>query len=173
MRRTLISTALLAALAAGCGSQQGGSGVASVTATSAKPTASATPTATADRQEQGRKFAQCMREHGVPMEDPDPNGGGGLNLATEGIDRGKVNDAIEACRAHAPFRDREALKPEDVEKLRQFAQCMRDNGVDMPDPSPDGTFGTGAAKSFNRDDPTYRKAIEVCNEKFPRMGARQ
>ncbi|TDC56052.1 hypothetical protein E1281_09165 [Actinomadura sp. KC345] len=26
----------------------------------------------------------------------------------------------------------------DTEKMREFAQCMRDNGVDMPDPSSDG-----------------------------------
>jgi hypothetical protein len=163
MRRTLV---LIALLAAGCGTSS--TGVASVTAASATPSASATPTA--DLQEQGRKFAQCMREHGVPVEDPDPNGGGGLNIAA-GTDKEKTKKAIEACRAHAPFLDRKAANPDDVERLREFAKCMRDNGVDLPDPNPDGTFGTGAIGKVDRDDPRFKKAFEVCGEKFPRTGA--
>ncbi|WP_052423936.1 hypothetical protein [Nonomuraea candida] len=185
MRRTIIAIPLLAALAAGCGAQQSGPGVASVTATgtpaatpstatpstSTPSTSTPTATTTADRQEQGRKFAQCMREHGVPMEDPDPDGGGGLDLIGEGVDKRKVNEAVEACRAHAPFLDRKALKPEDVDRMREFAACMRKNGVDMPDPNPDGTFGSGAARNFRRDDPQFKKAFEACRESFPRMGA--
>ncbi|MFG1707729.1 hypothetical protein ACFLIM_31445 [Nonomuraea sp. M3C6] len=172
MRRTLIATGLLAAFAlTGCGGQQSGTGVASVAAgSSAKPSASASPSTTADPQEQGRKFAQCMREHGVPMEDPDPNGGGGLTTIGQGVDKKKVQEAAEACRAYAPFKDRADLKPEDVEKLRQFAQCMRENGVNMPDPNPDGSFANGTVGKLNRNDPKFQKALEACNKKFPRMG---
>ncbi|SEG53016.1 hypothetical protein SAMN05444920_1038 [Nonomuraea solani] len=171
MRRTLALTALLAALATGCGSQQAATGVASVTAVSAKPSPSASPTGTADPQEQGRKFAQCMREHGIPMEDPDPDGGGGFQAMGQDIDKKKVDAALDACRAVAPFKDRATLKPEDVDRLREFAQCMRDNGVDMPDPDPDGGFSAGAGRNFKRDDPQFKKAFEVCGKKFPRMGA--
>jgi hypothetical protein len=36
---------------------------------------------------------------------------------------------------------RDGPRPEDVPKLREFAKCMRDNGVpDFPDPKADGTF---------------------------------
>ncbi|MEU6719970.1 hypothetical protein ABZ897_51670 [Nonomuraea sp. NPDC046802] len=172
MRRTLIATAALAALAAGCGSQEAGPGVASVAAGASRaPSAAASPTGTADPEEQGRKFAQCMREHGVPMEDPDPNGGGGLKVAGEGIDKTKVQDAIKDCRAYAPFKDRKELKPDEVEKMREFAKCMRDNGVDVPDPNPDGTFASGSARNFKRDDPQFDKAFKACGAKFPKMGA--
>ncbi|MEV0378801.1 hypothetical protein [Nonomuraea sp. NPDC050643] len=172
MRKTLIPIALLAALTAGCGGQQGETGVASVAVGgTAQPSPSASPTGTADPQEQGRKFAQCMREHGIPMEDPDPDGGGGLTAIGQGSDKGKVQDALDACRAHAPFKDRKALDPEDVDQLRAFAQCMRDNGVDMPDPNPDGTLSGGAGRNFKRDDPQFKKAFEVCGKKFPKMGA--
>lgn len=170
MRRTIIATALLAALAAGCGGQQGGTGVASVSE-NPPPSGGATPTATADPKEQGRKFAQCMREHGIPMEDPDPNGGGGLQVMDENIDKNKLKEASEACRAYAPFLDRRQLNPEEVEQLRQFAQCMRENGVDMPDPNPDGTLPQGSARNFKRDDPQFKKAYEACRGKFPKMGA--
>ncbi|MFB4281284.1 hypothetical protein ACBJ59_38755 [Nonomuraea sp. MTCD27] len=173
MTRTLITTMLLAAaLTAGCGGEPAGTGVASIATGSAQPTAGATPTGTTDPQEQGRRWAKCMREHGVPVEDPDPNGGGGLNALVQQADKGKVQDAVKACRELAPFKDRGELKPEDIEQLRQFAKCMRENGVNMPDPNPDGTFGgDGAAGGIKRDSPKFQKAFEVCRDKFPKMGA--
>ncbi|MFI7221578.1 hypothetical protein ACIBO5_00040 [Nonomuraea angiospora] len=178
MTRTLIAPplliALLAVFAAGCGGQEGGAGVASVAvASSAKPAASASPTGTADPQEQGRKFAQCMRDHGIPMEDPDPDGGGGLQAIGENADKKKVMDAIEACQAYAPFKDRKNLDPEQVDQLRELARCMRENGVDWPDPNPDGTFTSDTPLKLDRNDPTFKKAFEVCGKKFPRTGQRK
>ncbi|GAA3592966.1 hypothetical protein GCM10022419_089860 [Nonomuraea rosea] len=175
MRRTLIASALLTGLAAlsGCGAQQSGTGVASAALSSAPPSVSATPTATstADPQEQGRKFAKCMREHGVPMEDPDPSGGGGLKAIGKDLDKDKVGKAMDACRAYAPFKERKDFKPEDIEQMRLLAQCMRENGVDMPDPNPDGSFPSGTARNFSRDDPQFKKAIEICGKKYPKSGA--
>ncbi|AQZ65994.1 unnamed protein product [[Actinomadura] parvosata subsp. kistnae] len=174
MTRTVLTAALLAALfsglAAGCGAQQSGGGVASVTttSTSATPAATATASASADPQERGRKFAQCMRDHGVPMEDPAPDGSGGLSVIAKKGD-GKTKDALEACRELAPIKDRDELTPEDLDKLREFAKCMRDNGVNMPDPAPDGSFG-GAAGSIKRDDPAFTKAFEACRATFPKIG---
>ncbi|MFC4114554.1 hypothetical protein [Nonomuraea zeae] len=182
MRRTPIVPALITVLAglsgllAGCGGEPGGTGVASAALGSASPSASATvtaaPTATsaADRQEQGRKFAKCMREHGVPMEDPDPDGGG-LSVIDQNLGKDKVGKAMDACRAYAPFKDRKELKPEEVEQLRRLAQCMRENGVDMPDPNPDGTLPSGSARNFDRDDPAFKKAIGICGKSFTKPGA--
>ncbi|NUP69501.1 MAG: hypothetical protein HOV96_34960 [Nonomuraea sp.] len=170
MKKTLLAAALLTALA-GCGGQQSGTGVASVTRTSAEPTAAATPTASADPQEQGRKFAACMREHGVPMEDPDPSGGGGLKMLTgKNVDKEKIRKAAEDCRAYSPFKDRTNLKPEDVEQMRRLAACMRENGVDMPDPNPDGSMPSGTTRNLKPDDPAFKKAIEVCGKKSPILG---
>ncbi|TDD38464.1 hypothetical protein E1286_36245 [Nonomuraea terrae] len=168
MRRTLIVT-VLAVLAAGCGGQSG-TGVASVAAASAEPAASAGATPTADRAEQGRKFAQCMREHGIPMEDPGADGGGGLSTIIKDVDKKKLKEATEACRAHAPFKDRGEIDPEQVDKLRELARCMRENGVDMPDPTADGRFPSGAMRGFTRDDPAFEKAFEVCGKAFPKLG---
>jgi hypothetical protein len=167
MRRALIATAL-ALVATGCGGGQSGTGVASVTAASAEPVASAT--ATADRAEQGRKFAQCMREHGIPMEDPGADGGGGLSTVIKDVDKKKLRDATEACRAHVPVKDRAQADPEQVDKLRELARCMRENGVDMPDPAPDGRFPSGAMRGFTRDDPAFEKAFEACGKAFPKLG---
>lgn len=40
------------------------------------PNGGAPPSMSPEMLEQMRKFAQCMREHGVDMADPDPNNGG-------------------------------------------------------------------------------------------------
>ncbi|MBF8185842.1 hypothetical protein ITP53_08820 [Nonomuraea sp. K274] len=169
MRKTLIVTALMAAVAvAGCGSRQGDTGVASVAAAgTAKPAASASSTTTADPEEQGRKFAACMRENGVPMEDPGPKGGGGLTKI-EGVDKKKVAEALEVCRAEAPAKVADRANPQNVEQLRNLAQCMRENGVDMPDPNPDGTFANGTMGTIAREDPKTMKALQACNKSLGR-----
>src|SRR4051812_48808544 len=73
----LVATPLLAlALLAACGSSKKDSGIATAGGGKPAPAASAQPSGSADREEALRQFAQCMRDHGVQMNDPDPNGGG-------------------------------------------------------------------------------------------------
>ncbi len=56
------------------------------------------------------------------------------------------------------------------EQALAFAQCMRDNGVDFPDPtvnadgSPsfEGAFGRGQAGGFDPTDTTFRDAMNAC-----------
>ncbi|MGI5490156.1 hypothetical protein [Microtetraspora malaysiensis] len=173
MRKTFIATMLLAGLAlAGCGSETAGTTVASISKSSGKPAASASPTGSADPQEQGRKFAQCMRDHGVEMQDPDPNGGGGMVMTGKQGDKDKIKKAADACRAYSPFGERGEARPEDVERLRVFAQCIRDNGVDMPDPDANGQMVGGNA-DLKPDDPKMKAAIEACRDKMPMPGGTQ
>ena len=49
---------------------------------------------------------------------------------------------------------------------KQYAQCMRDNGVpDFPDPDPSGRFrGTGHEQ---QNDPKFRAALEKCRALAP------
>ena len=49
-----------------------------------------------------------------------------------------------------------------------FAQCMREHGVDIPDPQ----FGEGGGaglrlRSSNPNDPKFREAEEACRDKLP------
>ena len=173
MKRTLVAIAALA-LTAGCGAQQGSTGVASVTTASAKATTAASPTGSVDPQEQGRKFAQCMRDHGVDMPDPDPDGGGGLKmLSGKAADKQKISKALESCRTTTGFKDAVQPKADQVDTLRQLAQCMRANGVDMPDPNPDGTFPSGTAgRVFGATDPKTKKAYQTCGKQVPKLVGR-
>jgi hypothetical protein len=83
------------------------------------PNGGAPPSMSPEELEQLRKFAQCMRDHGVQMADPDADNGG-LSIqggtgkvdssASPGIDKGKSLDdpnfkaAEEACKDKLPKR---------------------------------------------------------------------
>ncbi|HET6214241.1 MAG TPA: hypothetical protein VFE14_15355 [Micromonosporaceae bacterium] len=161
----------LSALAA-CGQASAGDGVATASGGGAEPKTSASA-GTADRIEQGRKFAQCMRDNGVGMPDPDPDTGRpGFGGAVTDANRDAFRKALEKCRTLLPNGGvRPTLDAAQLEALRQFTQCMRDNGVDMPDPDPNaGDFGFGgAAGRINRDSPAFQKALEACRSKLPQF----
>ncbi|MDG4856890.1 hypothetical protein P8605_01720 [Streptomyces sp. T-3] len=161
MRRTVRSALavvplVFTVLLTGCGSQGGGTGVASADGVK-KDGASASASLSAD--EMGVKFAQCMRENGVPMDDPEP--GGGIQLRVDGsIPKSTVDKALETCRKYQP----QGAKGKDGkggEKMRAYAQCMRKNGVEeFPDPEGGGMrIDKGIA-----EDPDFDKAQEKCQD---------
>ncbi|MEV0597315.1 hypothetical protein [Nonomuraea cavernae] len=145
VRPVLAALPLILALAACGGAPAKQDGVASAASGSAMPTtaATATPGASAptDPREAQLKFAQCMREHGVPMDDPEPNGAIRIK-AKEGMEQ-QVNEAQQACKhfMDAAIGDRMG-KPDQKAQDRalKFAQCMREHGIQMEDPSSDGKF---------------------------------
>lgn len=157
----VVVCALVLATSMACGSSNDGPGVAS--ANGGTSSATPTPSASGDRQEQLRQFAQCMRDHGVDLPDPDPNGGPGMlqNLRTNDP---AFQSAFTACQSTLPNGGQPPkLNPEQVEQYRVFAQCMRDHGVDVPDPEPDGTLRIGQGR-FNLGDPNLQKALEACRD---------
>jgi hypothetical protein len=94
-------------------------------------------------RDKATKFAACMRDSGV-SEFPDPDASG--ELTVDGVLNGSSLDpdspawkqAIGACRDLQPpgFTGDEEVTDEEQKVRLQFAQCMRDNGVeDFPDPA--------------------------------------
>lgn len=168
MRRLLLVVpALILALgtAAGCGEASDGGEVASANGeTESGGTGEA---AQMSDEERSRAFVDCMREQGIDLPDPDPDGGGGLlDLDELGVTREELRPALEACREYAPFGgDGDGqLDQETLDQLTEFAQCMRDNGVDLPDPDPNGGFFTGEALPVDPEDPEVQAALEACQD---------
>ena len=126
----------------------------------------------------GVKFAECMRDNGV-SEFPDPDASGGLTI--DGVVNGSSLDsstpawkqAIAACKDLQPpgFMGTEA-SPEEQEVRLEFAQCMRDNGVeDFPDPAPNGalidtTRIPSAAGRGARSIPGFDAAADTCTDVY-------
>src|SRR5262245_14397427 len=107
IRLLLVSLAAIAFLAA-CSADAAAPSVASLDDPGADPEASASPSAQTDPQEAFLAFAECMREHGIDMPDPEVSdeGGGkfsvGFNAGGPGgdgdPDMEKFQAANEACR---------------------------------------------------------------------------
>jgi hypothetical protein len=92
-------------------------------------------------------------------------------------------EADEACDHHmAAMRqggDGPSLTAEDLDKMLAFAQCMREHGIPMEDPSADGGIrieiggganGSGGTAPINEDE--LQAAHEACGDLLPgKMGA--
>ncbi|MFI1828575.1 hypothetical protein ACH41E_19325 [Streptomyces sp. NPDC020412] len=117
-----------------------------------------------DPKEGALKFAQCMRENGIAMEDPQD---GRLTLKGEGVPKEKMDKAQKACAEHLPQGDdRGQIDPKVVENMRKYARCMRENGVeDFPDPAPGGGIKVGPEQAQN---PNFKKAEEKCKNAMPK-----
>jgi hypothetical protein len=87
----------------------------------------------------------------------------------------KFEAANKACQQFMP-NGGELGKPDpEMEaKMREFAKCMRENGVeDFPDPSTEGGAiiigGPNAEGGLDPSDPTFKAAQEKCAEFMPKM----
>jgi hypothetical protein len=108
--------------------------------------------AAADQQAKMKKsmldFARCMRENGVDMPDPKFEGNR-VTMRAGGPGKGGDPDKMKAAeKACAKYRD--AVKPPELspEKAEEFkkgalanARCMREHGINMPDPTFDENGG--------------------------------
>ena len=189
MRKLWILVPLLALALSGCAESAAGKGVATANGNKANNNATSGEQVSGDNEERRRQFTQCMRDHGMDMPDIDANGavGGGIAKAGEGdkgVTKEKAEAAMEACKKYLPNGgEPPKLTPEEQEQMRKFAQCMRDHGVDMPDPDADtggikvearpGTGG-GAGGTTDKigglDDPTFKSAFEACKSNLPKGG---
>ncbi|MEU8078066.1 hypothetical protein AB0B31_21720 [Catellatospora citrea] len=166
MRTRLMAVAAVLAcvpVLAACGGSKD-EGVA--TAGGARPGASAS-VAALDKDEQGRRFAACMREHGVDMPDPGPGDQMRADLAK--VNKDKLAPAMEACKTLLPNGGEAVqLDPQQVESLRTFAKCMRENGVEeFPEPDDTGKLRLEGALGEWRTSPEFAKALEKCRAIAP------
>jgi len=96
-----------------------------------------------DPEEAMLAYTECMRDHGIDMPDPQTDGEGRTMVALDADpESGEFQEAQTACE---PLMDNAVsqmeIDPEREaemkEQLLEYAACMRDHGIDMPDP----TFG--------------------------------
>jgi hypothetical protein len=139
------------------------------TAGSGGPKTGANSAATGDNSD--LKFSQCMRDQGLTwFPDPDPNGGLTVSIPA-GTDQSTVDKAQEACKQYAPGASQNGgqISEEDLNKLRQVAQCIRDHGFsNYPDPDSNGHTQIDSKKlGVEPDDPAFQKAMQECQKYMP------
>jgi hypothetical protein len=132
-------------------------------------------------------FAACMRKNGVDMPDPEIDANGGIKVQIGGpgskrIDPKRFEVAQKQCKEFAPFGGKKPkLDAAQVEQLQKMAQCMREHGVDVPDPDDSGRVelhregkdakGTNAV-GIDPGDPKVQQALNACQKFMPkRLGA--
>jgi len=132
------------------------------------------------------EFAQCMRDNGIAdFPDPELDENGNFQLFGGGGGAGKLGDrdtvaaAFEQCEELIEGIVQDAFANIDQSELQdsflEFAQCMRDKGIDMADPDFSGGFGPGEGRrglfgDIDPDDPAFREAAEECRHVFEGFG---
>ncbi len=172
--RALAALPIVVVALAGCTSSNGGQIATAGGGAAAAPMAAPSPTSTQDLDEQRLAFAQCMRDNGVPMPDPgaDSGPGGGFRALEDDVDRETMEAAMSACASLRPaFGGRGGidLSEEDKQKLLDVAQCLRDAGYEVADPTFDGRGGfmrPDPSSSINPRDEDFRAALEACSAKI-------
>jgi hypothetical protein len=133
-----------------------------------------------DPKQAALRFAQCMREHGVP-DFPDPNtSNGGIAVSggsgsSSDLDPNSTafKDASTACQKYLPSGGANRAKPDPQaqQKALRFSKCMRDHGItDFPDPKMDGNGGVmiqlnpdqGGASDLDPNSSQFQAAQQAC-----------
>lgn len=147
MKKYVGTVALLAAVLAGCG----GSGDVEEA------------TGPGDEMAAAAKYAQCMRDSGIDVADPTVGEDGSVRLGTPAsgpdTDTTALDAALKACEEHAPASRFDATDPKVREERLAFAKCMREHGVDVPDPDARGRV---PVEDANVDDKALQDAMAEC-----------
>ena len=161
--------------AAACGGNSDGAKVATLGGAGGRAgDGNAAGTKTKDPQQAALDVARCMRQHGVDMPDPkvDAQGrvqiqigpGGGGNRPP---DPKKLQAAQQACGnllgdgGDGPGQ----MDPKARDAMVAYARCMRQQGIDMPDPTDDGLVlkkDGGQAAGSDPETPAFKQADRAC-----------
>lgn len=180
MKRLVIALSVMSLLFAACGATADASAsVASLDDVPAAPITIEGVDEAADVESSMLAFAACMREEGVEVADPGVDQDGNVSppqpVDPGSVDREAIRAARTACEEHLEgvelgFRDLDVTALEDT--LLAFAQCIRDNGYDMPDPDLNAQQGPagGPFGQIDRTDPDFVAAQEACDEILADVG---
>jgi hypothetical protein len=194
--RIALAAAAMAGMLAACGSSGDGSdgddGVASLGSTTTSPNTDEQTTETSvDPEEAMLAYTECMRDEGIDMPDPvmsEGDGGGGMVImgdasGEEGqapafdMDSEEFQAAEEKC---SPIMEEAIgsieIDPEQQAEMREqmleYAQCMRDQGIDFPDPefSDNGRVTMGMGDEGEPPTDAEREAMDAANEACAKDG---
>jgi hypothetical protein len=122
-------------------------------------------------------MAKCMRENGVDMPDPQFNGGRVMQKMDKPVNADVMRKAEKAC---AKYREQikapemsDSQREEFKKAALENARCMREHGIDFPDPTFDSNGGAQIrlrGKGLNPDSPKFQAAQKACAKTMPGGG---
>jgi hypothetical protein len=171
----VLAAGVLAAAAAACGGSDDEPEVADLptVADTGEPESGATTEGARDPRDILVDFTRCLREEGVDVPDPDFEAAPGearerLEEAGIDLDDPRVQEAVQTCQ---PLLAGilQSLSPEQIQGFRdaivEYAECMREQGIDLPDPDFSGGFDIFGGEA-DPSDPAFQAANEVCSDVF-------
>jgi hypothetical protein len=166
----LVAVLALTLAIAACGGDKD-DGVASLDG-SDRPTATTGPgNSGKDFKQQMLAYARCLRQHGIDIPDPkfDANGHMAMQLPSGvGPDDPKFKAAEQACKQYAPSGAPEQVDPQAQQQMLAYARCMRQHGIDIPDPKPGEGINVDGSKGVNPEDPRFKAADQACQQYQPK-----
>ncbi len=125
------------------------------------------PSDSADPAQAMADYAECMRENGVDLPDGGTVGQVGEHEGEDPLEDPDFADANAACEdllGDVVFSDGEAeeLDPEVLDAMLAYAQCMREEGIDMPDPSGGGLVVEADGSGFDPESEEFQLADDKC-----------
>lgn len=176
--RTVVITVAFSLLVTACSSGSSAEPSIASLASLASPAPSASSasggSSIADSQQALLDYAQCMREQGIDLPDPQFGSDGrpvyGSLFAGVDTTSSEYTAAQATCSqflAGVSFISDPAQKTAQQARVLAFAQCMRANGIDIPDPQPNGAGGPGSGGLFGTSDvdvntAAYQAAYQAC-----------
>lgn len=160
---------------------------------SASPDAS--PTASLDPEAAMDAFAACMREHGVNVQISTGGDGGGNGTIGNGTSDGprkgtgtdksnaEMDAANKACSSLLPKGGVNGpggagMDAATQQKMLDFSACMRQHGINMPDPKFENGGATvqiggpdGDGSQVDPDSQAFKDAQKACESLLPDKGA--
>jgi hypothetical protein len=140
---------------------------------SSSTAASGAGSKSANQESSRLKLRQCLREHGANV--PESGGAG----AAQNIPQATFQAAIQACRKYATGAFGNAPSASQQvqirDKLVKYASCMRENGLQIADPTSVTGGGPGGSGFFSelqklRQNPNFTAANAKCQKNLPNGG---
>jgi hypothetical protein len=123
------------------------------------------------------KFAQCMRDNGVNFPDPNSEGRNDIKVGPgSGIDERDFEAAQKACEKYQKAIPRPELTEADQEEFKKNAlanaRCMREHGIDFPDPefTAEGGARIKLGGKIDPEDADFKAAEEACQHFMKKPG---
>ena len=184
----MISVVLVLALVASACSDSGGSGEIASLQTDSANTSEDDSNGDVDPEAESEAamlaFTQCLRDQGIDVDDPTMDADGNMqlppiNIEVPGVvtdpdelpDTSEFEDMIAPCEEHlegvvSTLSSADTTEIEDM--LLAYAECMRDNGVEMPDP--DFSSGGGVIDLGAIGGEDFEAAEAVCSPLLADLG---
>lgn len=115
------------------------------------------------KADQALEHRKCLREQGLDVPEPKPGQDDrALSISGDGMTKEKMEKALKACAGKGGPGSGKGPTQAEKDKMLKYAQCMRKNGFNMPDPKFDGGMTSAQRIPEGTEKEKFDKANKAC-----------